>query len=263
MREDFSGVFAERAKRHSDCNKFDKGGKRRKAKIGFEDLPTKTSMRGGTCWTDYMPSPVIRFLNRNLGRPWDDVYSEICEANDSRTEAGRNIKEMLGRDGCLINFDAHMIDGVPHDSKGSALRAGFRYRSFFINNDTGMLCQAPRERRDVLQKYRKDFIKLDELTQCHEVAGVWYKVKFKEYDLNDFYPHCTGFLVGKKHLDLNDYSLPYYFRDMRSEGQIKLCLRDLYGALIWPISKEQCGKKELKFIRSTLELWAKAEKKAG
>ena len=36
-------------------------------------------------------SPMYRWLNSKVGRPWDDVYSEITKSFDTRTTAGRHI----------------------------------------------------------------------------------------------------------------------------------------------------------------------------
>lgn len=36
-------------------------------------------------------SPVYRWLCKQVGRPWDDVYSEICQRFENRSLAGRHI----------------------------------------------------------------------------------------------------------------------------------------------------------------------------
>lgn len=42
-------------------------------------------------------SPLKRFLRTNLGRPWDDVMSEICAHFDSRSPVHRRVLKYLDR----------------------------------------------------------------------------------------------------------------------------------------------------------------------
>lgn len=53
--------------------------------------------------------PLRRFLESNVGRPWDDVYSEICEHADSRTVRGYHLRQHVWSE----------VDLVP-DPDGSA-----------------------------------------------------------------------------------------------------------------------------------------------
>ena len=38
-------------------------------------------------------SPVLRWLDKQVGRPWNKVYSEICQKFDKRSTPGRHIVE--------------------------------------------------------------------------------------------------------------------------------------------------------------------------
>src|SRR5271157_1724025 len=38
-------------------------------------------------------NPLKRFLKANCGRPWADVYAEICESADSRTIRGYHLRQ--------------------------------------------------------------------------------------------------------------------------------------------------------------------------
>lgn len=66
-----------------------------------DSMPTKESMRKkhlmhyGGKESAFSPAPLRRFLNKNVGRPWDKVYSEICEHADSRSVAGYNLRKHI------------------------------------------------------------------------------------------------------------------------------------------------------------------------
>jgi len=36
---------------------------------------------------------IEKFLDKNVGRLWDDVWSEICKSNDSRSYLGKKIRK--------------------------------------------------------------------------------------------------------------------------------------------------------------------------
>lgn len=40
--------------------------------------------------------PLERFLDKNVGKPWDAVYSHLCSMADSRSHAGYMLREMIG-----------------------------------------------------------------------------------------------------------------------------------------------------------------------
>lgn len=39
--------------------------------------------------------PYRNFLRKRVNQPWDQVWSEICEANDSRTKNGRGVRKLF------------------------------------------------------------------------------------------------------------------------------------------------------------------------
>lgn len=76
MRSDMSKVIVERPRRG--------GGRDRKgcSARDFDDIPSKQSMKRGH--TDLKElnenlAPLKRYLHKNVGRPWNKVFSEICE----------------------------------------------------------------------------------------------------------------------------------------------------------------------------------------
>ncbi|NDC89448.1 MAG: hypothetical protein EB075_11710, partial [Bacteroidetes bacterium] len=58
-------------------------------------------------------NPLWRYLNSQIGRNWDTVYSEICENMDRRSAVGGHIFEHLGSYVTLAK-EVHIVDGVPH-----------------------------------------------------------------------------------------------------------------------------------------------------
>jgi hypothetical protein len=93
MRKDMSKVLVTTPRIGSSNKNFEVKKDRRsfKNKKNHEDLPSYSSMKPrSSSWEDrkslneYL-NPLIRYLNKNVGRPWDKVYSDICKNMDKRT----------------------------------------------------------------------------------------------------------------------------------------------------------------------------------
>ncbi|HLJ45238.1 MAG TPA: hypothetical protein VKU01_04490 [Bryobacteraceae bacterium] len=91
-------------------------------------------------FTDLL-GPLRRYLRKNVGRPWNKVYSEACEVLRS---GGRGVEHVL---------DVHLLSEVDRDvemdSEGNAFSVQFGYRisGFFVHPRTGLLCVAKRLKR--------------------------------------------------------------------------------------------------------------------
>src|SRR5215468_12384362 len=89
----------------------------------YEDMPWRVSgsrskyVRAGE--TKYFPdflSPLRRFLRKNVGRPWDKVYSEMRKHLDDRKVTGRHVFEHVD-----MEVETHALIG----SDGEACRLGY------------------------------------------------------------------------------------------------------------------------------------------
>lgn len=99
MRSDMSKVVIERPRYgHSDPSKKTKLRiKRHKTGDEHEDSPNRLPAsrgRGTKDLSDFL-NPLERFLRSNVGRPWDQVYREICEHLDRRKTLGNHVFEHL------------------------------------------------------------------------------------------------------------------------------------------------------------------------
>lgn len=120
------------------------GGPRRKGRRRpLEELPMREPMdrRGTKAFRDLL-GPLKRFLASRVGRPWDSVWSELCDHLDRRGLLQRHVflhlEHMVAvhvvRDGDVLRDGDH------------ALRVVFtgRWRtSYLVDPDTGRLERAP------------------------------------------------------------------------------------------------------------------------
>ena len=87
-------------------------------------------------------NPLYQFLSSRVGRPWNDVWSEICGAFRKSSRKHCDIHTILRN---CIAFEVTMgADGVPYDVQyGWAITSYRRGHNFYVNPDTGYLCVAP------------------------------------------------------------------------------------------------------------------------
>jgi hypothetical protein len=120
-----------------------------------------------------------RLLESNLGRPWDEVYSEICQAFDHRCRDGWELRDWMC--GMYVEVKCQMIDGHVYDGKGSRVDSSYgRFGDYYVHPETGLLCKAEYVpwRRAAPEELRPKVLELDD-TLYHEHNGTWYRVKFK------------------------------------------------------------------------------------
>jgi len=131
-------------------------------------------------FTDVL-GPLIGFLRKNVGRPWDKVYSELCGGLDKRKVTGLHIFQHLED---FVETNCCFVEGKPCHVGGWG--GGYPVRWFYVHPRSGLLCQAPPKRPGVRKARRAaeltketTFLRLDDCTGYREHYGIWYRVNLK------------------------------------------------------------------------------------
>jgi len=110
--------------------------------------------------------PLRGYLRKQVGRPWDDVYSELSQHLDRRSLSGRHIwghvesdvsvNTWMGRSGKIYTrrYGTHLVE------------------DFYVHPLTGLLCYTPRRRyrnRSAKQKAKRAYDR--RLKQLFDVSG--------------------------------------------------------------------------------------------
>lgn len=187
MKKDFSKIVVERPRHGSD---------RPSLKTGWatssydpdkhDDQPTRVSSsrfrQYGTPreFTDVL-SPLRRFLDSAVGRPWNDVYSEIKGSLDSSTVTGRHI----------IDHAMQYVEKECFEHRGiiRSTRYGRPINGFYVHPRTGVLSYIkPESKAEIRARNNRpdpDTHKVGPLEFHKRLDGVWYHialVKFAEFD---------------------------------------------------------------------------------
>lgn len=194
MRKDMHKVIVERPRHgHWMKNKTNKSNFRVKHKKNIDDGFVHQSMSGikqfgySSKELNEHLSPLKRFLARAVGRPWDNVWSEICSVVSSDTAVLKHVRDHVK--GYVFTDAAFDENGTPHDP-----RVGHDVSSIvhmFYVDSQGILIRTPvkwtkqayKERRDkVDNQHKKSFKKTDDGKVFCRIENVWFEVSYEILD---------------------------------------------------------------------------------
>ena len=127
-------------------------------------------------FTDVL-GPLKRFLRKNVGRPWDKVYSELCCGLDRRKATGLHIFQHVEN---FVETSCRLVEGKPLCYSDDC-----PVRWFYVHPRTGLLCEAPdrsgaRERKRAAALAEEVILlRLNDETGYRKHQGIWYRVKLR------------------------------------------------------------------------------------
>jgi hypothetical protein len=174
--------------------------------------------------------PLRRFLRSQVGQPWNEVYSKLCQRLDSNTMAGQHV---LSHVWDYVERHVELIDGIPYHKSRNRLAQNRRLQ-LYVHPETGILCNA---KADFLASIAaapaqspQDRIDLDEYHQYRKLDDIWYLITFQELP-------TTG----------NVFDVLYR---ATITPELKGDRKRLYAS-----QKRQCNKREIKIIQARLKVF--------
>lgn len=171
MRDDMSRVIVERPRLYGDCP-------RKGRSAPFDELPSNEGMRrphsrNQKCLNENL-SPLRRFLERQAGRPWAKVYSEICRnlrvANAVQQHVRDHIRDFVALD--------------PRRDVRDAWGLSPWRQPLYVDPKDGILKRTDDLPDKKARRQRKftpaapDTIVLDADRQLQCIKGLWYEFNF-------------------------------------------------------------------------------------
>lgn len=191
-------------------------------------------------------APLHRFLHTKIGCHWNEVWSEICENLRVDSVVQSHVRDHVGFD---VELNVVMINGEPYQ----ATRDGKIYSRFYVNPDTGILCE--NTQRKYHYRNRKQLPQFvpgkDEWHQYRLIDNIWYEIKLAPLPETKMFP------------DRYD-RLNYDCRWMNTVKDVLLTrsrfygfgashtdCRRTYGNNVYAVNKRQLNSREIK----KLKLW--------
>lgn len=196
--------------------------------------PRLSSYPGGGKWFNDVLGPLERFLRRRVGRPWDEVYSEIRASVDERTVTGNHLLLHLGQ---MVERNCRLT------ADGQLVFERWKRPEFHVHPRTGLLCEVrrPGQREQRLLRLLAEPVTLLVVDDNHgyrKHEGNWYKVKLRKV-------HNRGRMMPVYDIFLNKEVYPPF-----GESWVAL-------------EKKSCNRKELAEVRELLARREDRIKKSG
>jgi hypothetical protein len=230
MRSDMAKLIVERP-RVGRGLPFPRGSVRGYCRVAIEDLPRHQSIR--RIWSGQEKSlnenlaPLRRFLLSNVGRPWNKVFSEICEHMNVKSAVQLHIWQHVKRD--LVCLNPVLENGRWQRFDGYGL-----YQPFFVDPRNGLLrknedgsywCGYRSRRRDA--KPPQNLLAIEAGRCYRRIEGIWY-----EFELAPLPNESSG---------LFDMVLKRRLKDVARNELIRL-----HNGPFYAVSKRQLNSKQLK-----------------
>jgi hypothetical protein len=250
MRADMAKVIVERPRKKGGSWHKPKGYLRRLRRYGEDGPPVREGIKA--CWhgrTKYLNEhlgPLRRYLDKQVGRPWDKVFSEICAHIDRNSAVQDHVRDHVED---YVATCVLLIDGVPCSGEG-----GWRYgqplhlfprRPWYVCPRTGLLRRvkvASRKKpRGPKQEALPKYIWVSETLQCRFLDNAWHLVTLKPLP-SPYRPRklCTG-------VDI--------LLNVPVERLSAVEARQHYGAEIYAVARRRLARKELRHYPIPMHLW--------
>jgi hypothetical protein len=130
-------------------------------------------------------NPLRRYLRKQVGRPWNKIYSEMNRSLDKRTVAGLHIWDHVAHE---VETHTYLgTDGktVYRQPRWRGTNEGVPVGGLYVDPRSGLLCAAPgyyeRERR--WYRARKAAqpvteIRLTDTRRLEQIDGLWYESQY-------------------------------------------------------------------------------------
>jgi hypothetical protein len=188
MRPDMDKVIVERPRFGSRLASRRKGKARQDQRLGYDGLPGREGIkrRGGSQkqFNEHL-GPLKRYLFQQVGRPWNLVFSEICQRINRNSVVQDHVRDHVNQ---LVAREVLLIDGVPCEkggrTHGQPLSARRWRDQFYVCPRTGLLRRCPEEpsrkkRRHKEQAKPAPVIKVGKQQQCRQIEGHWCLVEVR------------------------------------------------------------------------------------
>jgi hypothetical protein len=267
MREDMFKVIVERP-RLVNSNGYSRDGRKFR---NDENAPSRLGMTRGYTqrpkWLNENLAPLKRYLEKQVNRPWDKVYSEIRAAIDARSTVKQHVLQHVSD---FVAIDTHWVE-MPGGGKVVIRGKGWPRKDLlleeanvelFVHPRTGILlrnrrfaswnrrhkqkCQIENERKYV---DRRD---IDERRQLRRIDGNWYEVTLDLLPAPRVQVRDSGGNVTKKVIYDACWDAVRKEWVSRKHGNLPTDRAqpsnlDMYGdANKYAVSKRQLGAQELK-----------------
>lgn len=179
MRPDMFKVVVERPRRGSR-NSYGNIRHATNRARDLEDLPAKEGMqrpyRQHGDWKDLNEnlSPLKRYLYKQVGRKWDDVYSDICEHINSNSTVQKHVLDHVFD---YVTKHVFIQDGKVYENR-RFWRGLYEADGLYVHPETGILLDGTQPRKRYKPKVDPDVYQINGI-EYRRVNGCWFETIYE------------------------------------------------------------------------------------
>ncbi|MBX9789337.1 MAG: hypothetical protein K2Y37_10520 [Pirellulales bacterium] len=236
MRADMAKVIVERPRVGSRSRQAAKGYQKRLQRWGLEEAPRREGMyaRGGrTKSLNEHLGPLRRYLRKQVGRPWNLVFSEICQNIRLDSAVQSHVRDHVWD---YVELQVIEIDGVPCYGAGwlhGRPIATWGRQFLYVCPRTGLLREIKPQAR-MRQAVEVTHVRIDAERVWWRMGEIWFEVVFRSLSMAT--PRDW------------DHVLRVPAREVTTS--LAMCT---YGALVYAAAKRQLNSREARKARALLQ----------
>lgn len=242
MRADMAKVIVERPRKKGCAWNKPKGYQRLLHRLGEDgSLRREGIKRRWKSQTKYLNEhlgPLRRYLDSQVGRPWDKIFSEICAHINRNSAVQDHVRDHVED---YVAIHVLLIDGVPCNGEGRWGNYGrplqeMGWRPWYVCPRTGLLRRVKqiswKRRRKRKTENPPRFVRISDTLQCRFLDGAWHLVTLKPLPV--LYPdrrrcHDMDILLNQSVANITP-----------------LAARQQYGAEVYAVAKRRLARRELR-----------------
>lgn len=249
MRADMAKVLVERPRPGSrDGSRPAKGYRKRTQKsieAGVECSRERMEARcGGTRYFNENLGPLRKFLDSNVGRPWDKIHAEICQHVNRGSVVQKHILTHLFQ---YVVTNVILIDGQPFNGTPGWLyreplrTTTYHHDQWYVCPKSGLLRRsrpAPRERAKRTDGHPTRVVRVSKTEMCLKLSGGWELVTIS--------PLPDAQTQGPSRDVVRGVNVHPWSGD---------AARGFYGTAVYATARRPISKRELKNLPVPMDWW--------
>jgi hypothetical protein len=139
----------------------------------YDSGPSRASSARHEKWLNENLAPLCRYLESQVGRPWDKVYGEIRKGIDTRSAIGLHVLQHVGD---FVAVHTMLRDGVVYKRSWNCWA---EVDGMYVHPVTGILRRTPRRARQRFIRAREDVncVRITGTVYYEKINGLWFYVE--------------------------------------------------------------------------------------
>ena len=161
-------------------------------------------------------APLFRFLEKSVGRPWDEVYSEVREHLRMDSAVQLHVVQHLNwtvTEATYMGEDGHVYAtdrSWSRNYNALDLPAPYSMHSYYVHPETKLLCRQPRLSNKARLAKEVKVLPYEKYRQFRLIGGKWMVVELAPVEVGNPKQAANGRIIKYDYKTQRNFSYPNY-----------------------------------------------------